>query len=184
MKNNVLEGKRMKRLAIEDNEIMQIAIQQEIGRSEESRYDHRLHGVLLVGKGLDCYEVAEFFGQHPTTVQRWVNVFNEKGFSGLYEGERQGRPRSLNEKQWKRLGKDLRKSPRDFGYGQNLWDGKMMSHHLKRQYGVELGIRQCQRIFHAMGFRLRKPRPVIAKADPVAQEDFKKTAPTGKKRKN
>lgn len=30
---------------------MQIAIQQEIFRSEESRYDHKLHEVLLVAMG-------------------------------------------------------------------------------------------------------------------------------------
>ena len=32
----------MRKLQIEDVEVMRIAIQQEIGRSEESRYDHRL----------------------------------------------------------------------------------------------------------------------------------------------
>ncbi len=38
----------MRKLQIADAEVMRIAIQQEIGRSEESRYDHRLHGLLLV----------------------------------------------------------------------------------------------------------------------------------------
>lgn len=171
----------MKRLAVENREIMQIAIQEEIVRSGESRYDHRLHGVLLVGAGFTCYEVAELFGQHPATVQRWVNAFNEKGFAGLYEGQRPGRPRSLDEKQWKRLEEDLRNSPRKFGYEQNLWDGKLMSHHLWQQYRVRLGVRQCQRIFHKMGFRLRKPRPVIANADPAAQAAFKKTVPACRK---
>jgi transposase len=124
--------------------------------------------------------VAELFGQHPSTVQRWINCFNNKGFAGLYEGERAGRPRSLVEEQWIALGKDLRKSPRDFGYGQNLWDGKSLSYHLQQSYGIRLGVRQCQRIFHKMGFRRRKPRPVIAQADPEAQEVFKKTSPSGK----
>ena len=45
----------MRRLEIEDAAIMQMAIQDEIHRSEESRYDHRLHGVLLVCSGLSCY---------------------------------------------------------------------------------------------------------------------------------
>jgi hypothetical protein len=30
---------------------MKIAVQQEISRSDESRYDHRLHGVLLARLG-------------------------------------------------------------------------------------------------------------------------------------
>ncbi len=36
----------MRKLEIVDAEVMQVAIRQEIDRSEESRYDHRLHGVL------------------------------------------------------------------------------------------------------------------------------------------
>ena len=53
----------MRKLQIEDAEIMRIAIQQEIGRSEESRYDHRLHGLLLVTAGQSCREVADLFGE-------------------------------------------------------------------------------------------------------------------------
>jgi transposase len=165
----------MKKLEIDDRDIMQMAIQQEISRSEESRYDHRLHGVLLASKGFSCYEIAELLGQNATTIQRWIKRFNQKGFAALYEGERAGRPRTLDKKQWASLEKDLRKQPRDFGYGQNLWDGKVLSHHLKLRYGVSLGVRQCQRLFGQMGFRRRKPRPVIAQADPAAQAAYKKT---------
>jgi transposase len=69
----------MRRLQIEDAEVMRIAIQQEIERSEESRYDHRLQGLLLVMAGQSCREVAARFGENGTTVQRWVNSFEEGG---------------------------------------------------------------------------------------------------------
>ncbi|MBM3882397.1 MAG: helix-turn-helix domain-containing protein, partial [Verrucomicrobia bacterium] len=72
---------------------MILALQDEIARSEESRYDHRLHGVLLAAQGISCYQVADWLGQHPTTVERWVRRFEVRGFSGLREGERPGRPR-------------------------------------------------------------------------------------------
>lgn len=49
---------------------MHIAIRDEILRSEEARYDHRLYGVLLVCRGLSCYQVADLLGQNPTTIQR------------------------------------------------------------------------------------------------------------------
>ena len=41
----------MRKLEISNPEVMRIAIQQEIARSDESRYDHRLHGLLLVANG-------------------------------------------------------------------------------------------------------------------------------------
>jgi len=169
----------MKRLRVQDNKIMRIAIQQEILRSEDARYDHRLHGVLLVSQGTSCYDVGKMFGHDSTTIQRWVNDFNKSGFSGLYDGEREGRPASLNARQWEKLNKDLRCHPTKFKYEQNLWDGKLLSHHLSEHYGIALGVRQCQRIFTKLGFRRRKPRPVIAQADPVAQKAFKKTPKVG-----
>ena len=41
----------MRKLEIADAEAMRIAIQQEIARCDESRYDHRLHGLLLLSSG-------------------------------------------------------------------------------------------------------------------------------------
>lgn len=165
----------MRKLEIKDADIMRIALQQEILRSEESRYDHRLHGVLLVCSGVSCSEVADLFGQGRRSVQYWVKRFEESGFAGLQDRSRPGRPSALDPKKQERISQDLRRSPRAFGYTQNLWDGKLLSHHLNRKYDIHLGVRQCQRLFTQLGFRRRKPRPKIASADPVAQRSFKKT---------
>jgi transposase len=174
----------MRKLRISDAEIMQIAVQQEISRSEESRYDHRLHGILLISHGLSCYDVAYLLGQDPRTIERWVQRFENRGLDALREGERPGRPSRLSPDQWEAINRDLRKNPRDFGYTQNLWDGRLLAHHLKRVHDVPLGARQCQRLFRQMGFRLRKPRPVIANADPAAQAAYKKTPPPRPRRKS
>lgn len=171
----------MRKLQIQDAEVMRIAIQQEIGRSEESRYDHRLHGLLLVTSGQSCRQVAELFGEDGTTVQRWVRRFEHGGLEALRDGERPGRPRLLDATQWRKLQGDLRRSPRDFGLGATLWDGPVLSEHLRRRYGVDLGARQCQRIFRQMGFRLRKPRPQVAQSDPLRIAAVKKTPPLGQK---
>lgn len=168
----------MRKLEIKDSDIMQIAVQQEIHRSEESRYDHRLHGILLICSGWSTYDVAELFGHSPRTVQNWVNRFERSGFAGIEEIPREGRPQALGEKEMESLGKDLRRNPRNFGYEQNLWDGKLLSHHLAERYKVFIGERQCRRLFKKMGFRRRKPRPLIAQADPEAQARYKKTPKT------
>jgi len=165
----------MRKLTITDADVIRLAVQQEIARSEESRYDHRLHGILLVSHGLGCSQVAKWLGQHPVTIQRWVTRFETAGFAGLQEGDRPGRPPRLTADQWETVARDLRRSPRDLGYPQTLWDGKLLGHHLATAYDVTLGPRQCQRMFRHLGFRRRKPRPVIAKADPAAQAAYKKT---------
>jgi transposase len=173
----------MHRLEIQQAEIMRIAVQQEIQRSEVSRYDHRLHGILMVCSGFSCNQVAQMFGHSPRTVQNWVKRFDEIGFAGLEDIPRPGRPAKLDERLIELIGQDLRRSPRDLGYNQNLWDGKLLSHHLSERFGVHIGVRQCQRLFRQLGFRRRKPRPLIAKADPEAQSRYKKTQKAGRKKK-
>lgn len=165
----------MKRFAFEDHEVVKIAIQQEISRSAEARYDHRLHGLLLLSHGKNSYEVAELLGHSPRTIQYWFRRFQESGFAGLMDEEGQGRSSRLTVDMMKRLDRDIRQSPETFGYSQGYWDGILLSHHINSVYGVEMGVRQCQRLFHKMGFRRRKPRGVIAGGDPAEREAYKKT---------
>ena len=86
----------MRRLGIADPGVMEIALKNEILRSEEARYDHRLHGVLLICRGLSCYEVGEIFGQHATTIQRWVQKFEHHGFHGLEDPYKARPPTSID----------------------------------------------------------------------------------------
>lgn len=165
----------MKPLTIPDAEIVALALQDEIRRSPEARYDHRLHAVLLVAQGFSCREAAYLLGDAPRTVEYWVHQFIEEGLAGLAEADRPGRPRRLTEPQLEKVGTVLRGSPTDVGLAGNLWDGKSLSEYIRREFGVSLSVRQCQRLFRQLGFRLRKPRPQIARADPGRQEAFKKT---------
>ena len=80
----------MKPLTISDAASMVVGLQQEIQRSEESRYDHRLHGVLLVAQGLTCPEVGHLLGDAPRTVEYWVRRFEDRGLAGLTEGDARG----------------------------------------------------------------------------------------------
>jgi hypothetical protein len=65
-----------------------LGLQQEIQRSEESRYDHRLHGVLLVAQGMTCPEVARLLGDAPRssaycrvqTIVDWVHNYVTFGY--------------------------------------------------------------------------------------------------------
>ena len=130
---------------------MRLAIQQEIARSDESRYDHRLHGLLLVTGGHSCQQVADLFWEYPRTMQRWVTRFETHGLTGLRDGARSGRPAPLNAKQWVALGRNLRREPQAFRHAGHLWDGKLLAAHLRLRYRVTLGVRQCQRLFGHYG---------------------------------
>lgn len=138
----------MRKLHITDAEVMRVAIQHELGRTGESRYHHRLHGLLLLAAGHSCRQVAELFGEDDTTIQRWIHRYARGGLEALRDAERCGRPPTLDREQWCELEDDLRRNPLELGFAAtgSGWDGHTLSEHLRRRFGVELGVRQCQRI--------------------------------------
>lgn len=169
----------VKRIAIPDAETFVAAIQDEISQTREGRYFHRLHVVLHVLHGASSYEAAQIYGHSPRTIECWVHRLLSYGLAGLREGDRPGRPSRLSSSEQERLRNEIRLSPRELGYDQNLWDGLLLSHHLEGHYSISLSVRQCQRLFHQLGFTLQRPRRQAHEADPLQQEVFKKTFTNG-----
>jgi transposase len=143
----------MRAITISATEEMLLVLQDEIRRSQEARYNHRLHAVLLVAQGMSAPKVAQFLGDGTRTVQYWVRRFNAEGLSGLLEGERSGRLARLSEFQLKRIGVILLESPQSQGLTATLWDGRTLAEWLRRNWAVKLSVRQCQRVFRRLGFR-------------------------------
>ena len=154
---------------------MILGLQDEIRRSPDARYDHRLHGILLVAQGMSAPEVGRLLGDSPRTVQYWVDQFEREGLGGLIDKDKAGRPGRLGEREIVVINKVLREPPSVVGFQCNLWDGKTLSAFIDKRFGIELKVRQCQRLFRQLDFRLRKPRPIIANADPEEQQRHKKT---------
>jgi len=166
----------MKASKITDRENVIFILQDEIRRTYEARYDHRLHAILLVAQGMSSRQAAQLLGDSPRTVAYWVQRFETEGLAGLADADRPGRPRRLDQNQLYQIEQALRKSPIEVGLSVNLWDGKALSAYIKLEFGIQLGVRQCQRLFRQLGFRLRKPRSKIANSDPFKKEEFKKNS--------
>lgn len=145
----------MKKRSIRDPAIV-LGLQDEIRRTDESRYNHRLHALLLVAQGMSYREVAKLLGDSPRSVQYWVFHFEQQGLQGIVEGERSGRPMRLTELQKEEINKLLRGTPEEAGMEGGKWNGKLLSAYIKHTYNITIGVRQCQRLFHSFGYRMRK----------------------------
>jgi len=150
----------MKALTISDNDSMTMALQDEIRRNEAARYDHRLHGRTAGRAGHDLPN------KWPT-IWATVPTPSSTGFSDLNAGDfpawsmenaRGGRTR-LSPEQRDAVEAALRQRPLDFGLSANLWDGPTLSAFLKRQFCIDLKVRQCQRLFRHSDSVCAKPRP-------------------------
>jgi transposase len=133
-----------------------LAIQKEIRRSRDSRYDHRLHALLLVAQGMSCSVVARFLGDAPRTVQYWIRIYENHGFKGIEEAERSGRPTRLSSQCSEMIVEALKKSPEEFGLSSERWNGKMLAEFILKYCQLSLSIRQCQRLIQQFENRSRK----------------------------
>lgn len=142
--------------------------------NDDARFVRRLDIIALICDEHPINYVAELFGINPTTVQRWVHRLNESGFEGLKDKAGRGRRSQLNETDRRQLETEIQSPPATSGYQQSRWDGKLLSHHLKLHYGIQLKVRQCQNLFKHLGFSLQRPRKMPVGADPKKREAFKK----------
>ena len=140
----------MRKLEVSDKSALISACKEETTRNHESRFLHRLHCVLLVAQGCSCYQVAEWFGEHPCTLERWIHHFHDYGLEGLMDEQKTGRPRKVRDDQLKQLQGDVSKKPFELEYNQTCWDGKLLKTHLESRYGVKLSVRQCQRLLNQL----------------------------------
>ncbi|MDE2292859.1 MAG: helix-turn-helix domain-containing protein [Elusimicrobia bacterium] len=141
----------MRRLGISDARQGEQVIWREIMRSAESRYDHRLHGVLSVCRGLSCYETAAVWGRSPRSLEHWVRRYEDQGLSGLKERPRPGRPAALTSSERARLQRELMRDPVRCGWPDARWSGGLVRAHLARRYQRSLSLRQCQRLLRKLG---------------------------------
>lgn len=140
----------MRRLNITNTRGSEQVIWREILRSRESRYDHRLHGVLSVCRGLSCYETAAVWGRSPRSVEHWVRRYENQGLRGLMEKGRPGRPAVLSSSELAKLQRQLLSDPVRCGWPERRWTGVVLRSHLQREYGRMLGLRQCQRLLRRL----------------------------------
>ncbi|MDD5703584.1 MAG: helix-turn-helix domain-containing protein [Dehalococcoidales bacterium] len=148
----------MKRIIIPNAEAYLAAIPAEIKQTGDARYAHRLEVVCFVLKGHSPDEAANFFHHSPRSIHNWLHRMANQGLHGLDDVSPPGRPPRLAKEQMERLHQDLRHSPRELGYDQNLWDGILLSHHLDQKYSVALSVRSCQLLFKQLDFSLQRPR--------------------------
>ena len=142
--------------------------------SDGSLFYFRVMAVNTVLSGHFSCEVGALAGVSRTTIDNWVRAVDERGFEALQPKKPPGRQAKLTESQYMEIEAALRDSPDMHGY--KVWDGPSLSNYIGNRYNVSLGVRQCQRLFHRLGFARIRPRryPSKMKEHTEEREEFKK----------
>ena len=143
--------------------------------SDESRFHFRVFSVNMVLSGFPTAEIAKLAGVSKVAVTRWVKAVDENGFEAIRPKGRSGRPPKLTAEQKKTIDGVLQSDPKEHGF--KLWDGPSLSSYIKNTFGITMSVRQCQRLFHELGFSLIRPQQYPSKGyeNTEEREEFKKT---------
>jgi transposase len=141
----------------------------------------RLRAVILALGGRTAPEIAAALGAGRRTVQEWVARYNAEGLDGLDDRPGRGRPCRLSAPQLERLRRriDAGPTPED---GTCTLRGPEIRALLEREFGVAYSLPAVYFLLHRLGYEPLDPRPRHLKADPEAQEGFKKKPTTGSAR--
>lgn len=142
--------------------------------SDESKYLFRVFAVNMVLAGTPASKVGAFSGFTKAAVTGWVKTVDEQGFEALRLRQRPGRPPKLTSEQLKEIDQALQSDPKSYGF--KIWDGPSLSAYIKLRYGIDMGVRQCQRYFHSLGYSRIRPQPYPGKGyeDTEERQAFKK----------
>jgi transposase len=142
--------------------------------SEESRFLFRVFAVNMVLSGTPASKVGASAGFTKAAVTGWVKTADEQGFEALMPKGKSGRPSKLTDVQKEKIDEILQTDPEVSGY--KVWDGPTLSTYIKETFGVDLGVRQCQRLFKELGYSQIRPQTFPSKDqdDSQAREEFKK----------
>ena len=130
--------------------------------------------VNLLLNGVTASFLSGPCGESSRTLSSWVKQVDEGGFEALRPKKQPGRPHRLAKEQKDEIKEAILSEPSAYGY--NVWDGPSLSDFILKQYQVVLGVRQCQRLFHELGFSQIRPQafPSKDREEDPNREEFKK----------
>lgn len=159
---------------IENREALILRTRAIMSSLDNNAYMHRLEIVSLVLHGVPVSTLVEAGIGSKSSITDWVKTAVEKGPEALAPKEIPGRPRTLSEEQVSTLKEAVSRPASESGY--DIWEGKTVSDYIKKTFSVDLGVRQCQRLMHMMGFSLQRPQTIPGgKVTAEEREDFKKS---------
>ena len=147
-----------------------------VNSTDDAKYQHKVEMVNLVLSGLTPSYLSTYCGDSKNTITLWVKVADEQGFEALRAKKQSGRPSKLTSNQIAEI-RSVLKEDNPKKYGHNVWDGPSLAAYIKATYSVTLCVRQCQRLFHNLGFSLVRPQTFPSKGEQNEEErsEYKKT---------
>lgn len=148
------------------------------GKTSNAPAARRMLALALVLEGADRETAARSCGMERQTLRDWVHRYNAEGLAGLCNRRSPGRPPRLTAEQKAVLAEQVEKGPDPEADGVVRWRRIDLKRWIEAEFGIVLHERTVGKQLAALGLKRLSVRPQHPKADPAAQEGFKKTSAT------
>lgn len=147
------------------------------------RVAKRIHTVLLNNEGYTSGQIADLLKAPRSRVSNWLRDYQCFGYEALLEGQRCGRPSRLGPSQLIELTDIVESGPIAYGYLSGVWTSVMIAKVIEEEFGIRYDPRHVRRLLRKLGFSLQRPKRDLVRADPEAQNRWRRyTYPNLKKK--
>lgn len=148
------------------------------GRTKDGRVARRILAIALALEGGGRKTAAQSCGMDRQTLRDWVHRYNAEGLAGLANRGGSGCKPRLTAAQKEELAAWVEAGPDPETDGVVRWRCADLKRRIEAEFRVQLHERTVGKHLTALGYRRLSVRPQHPKADPAAQEAFKKTSAT------
>jgi transposase len=144
-------------------------------REKSAPQARRLRIIILAAQQQTAEDISHQVDLSPRQVQSWVRRYNREGLAGLADRPGRGPKPALTSEEAERLRTrlDAGPGPED---GVCTLRGKDVQRILAEEFGKLRKLGAVYKLLHRLGYASLAPRPQHRRADPAAQEAFKKSS--------
>jgi transposase len=134
---------------------------------------NRLQAIKYLYEGKSRKEVIAKLGCARESIATWLDMYDEKGLSGLTKLAKRDRLQSLNKEQKAEIKvMMLKQKPTDYGIDRQIWTGKIIKEVIHQRWQVELKDSRIYDILKEMGLSHQKAHRDYENADSEQQQKF------------
>lgn len=134
----------------------------------------RALAVLHCANGKKLTWIAKAIDRSYNTVRSWVQDYIKYGIEGLSRSFSPGRPKDLREHLAERIEHYFQHSPCDFGWGEGIWNVKVIIAQYEKETGHNLGESTVFRCLSELGYSYKRAKKTVPKQAPGKEEKLKR----------
>lgn len=130
----------------------------------------RALAVLHCADGKRPRQIADMLKRSSQAICQWLHAYQKDGLAGLDKDYSPGRPSVRKEKLIPHLSEYLAKSPRDFGWGEDVWSVKVLMAQFEKENGFAISRYTIIRALCDEGFTAKRAKKTTPAHAPSKEE--------------